>query len=180
MHLTIWVRAELNAGLIAASIPPLKSLFEEVLRRVFHIKSGLHPSSGTPAYGAYGGGGGVGGGSGSRAYGMHSFKQAHQRHRTLTDEDDDDVGRNNGHATYIVGGKKGAAGRDADSEQEGWEEDQKHILQARSRERNGSGSLDLDEEHHGGGGGDGRGDAWIVKTVDYTVSESMSIKGQAR
>lgn len=142
------------------------------------MRSGLHPSSGgTPGYGGYG----HHAGSGSNAYGMHSFKSgAHQRHRTLTDidaadyeEEDKKIGRSHGHAAYIVGGG-GGKGRDGDSEQ--GEEDQKHILQAQSRERNGSGS-DLDD---GGSGGEGRGDAWIVKTVDYTVSESMSIRGQAR
>lgn len=38
-RLTIWVRAELNAGLVAAAIPPLKSLFENLLRNVFGVRS---------------------------------------------------------------------------------------------------------------------------------------------
>ena len=38
-RLTIWVRAEINAGLVAAAIPPLKSLFENVLRQVFGVRS---------------------------------------------------------------------------------------------------------------------------------------------
>ncbi|GAB7332821.1 hypothetical protein MBLNU13_g04544t3 [Cladosporium sp. NU13] len=39
--ITIWVRAELNAGLVAAAIPPLKSLFENILRNVFGVRSQL-------------------------------------------------------------------------------------------------------------------------------------------
>lgn len=44
-RLTIWVRAELNAGLVAAAIPPLKSLFEKVLRNVFGIRSQLRSTT---------------------------------------------------------------------------------------------------------------------------------------
>jgi hypothetical protein len=45
-RLTIWVRAELNAGLVAAAIPPLKSLFENVLRNVFGVRSQLRSTTG--------------------------------------------------------------------------------------------------------------------------------------
>jgi hypothetical protein len=47
-RLTIWVRAELNAGLVAAAIPPLKSLFENVLRNVFGVRSQLRSTAGYP------------------------------------------------------------------------------------------------------------------------------------
>jgi hypothetical protein len=47
--ITIWVRAELNAGLVAAAIPPLKSLFENILRNVFGVRSQLR--SNTNGYG---------------------------------------------------------------------------------------------------------------------------------
>lgn len=42
---TIWVRAELNAGLVAAAIPPLKSLFENVLRNVFGVRSQMRSAT---------------------------------------------------------------------------------------------------------------------------------------
>jgi hypothetical protein len=45
-RLTIWVRAELNAGLVAAAIPPLKSLFENILRNVFGVRSQLRSTTG--------------------------------------------------------------------------------------------------------------------------------------
>jgi hypothetical protein len=45
-RLTIWVRAELNAGLVAAAIPPLKSLFENVLRNVFGVRSQFRSTTG--------------------------------------------------------------------------------------------------------------------------------------
>lgn len=45
-RLTIWVWAEFNAGLIAAAIPPLKALFEDVLRKVFGVRSQTRSTSG--------------------------------------------------------------------------------------------------------------------------------------
>jgi hypothetical protein len=49
--ITIWARAEFNAGLIASSLPPLKAQFERILRQWFHVKSGLNTSTGgTPTY----------------------------------------------------------------------------------------------------------------------------------
>lgn len=45
--ISIWALAEFQAGLIAANIPPLKSRFEWLLKRVFNVRSGLS-SSGTP------------------------------------------------------------------------------------------------------------------------------------
>lgn len=45
-RLTIWVRAELNASLVAAAMPPLKSLFENVLRNVFGVGSQLRSRTG--------------------------------------------------------------------------------------------------------------------------------------
>lgn len=44
-RLTIWVRAELNAGLIAAAIPPLKAVFEQILSKVFGVQSGLRSNT---------------------------------------------------------------------------------------------------------------------------------------
>lgn len=44
--MTLWVRAELNVGLIAASIPPLKALFENVLRSVFGVRSQARSTTG--------------------------------------------------------------------------------------------------------------------------------------
>lgn len=43
--ITLWVRAELNAGLVAAAIPPLKSLFENILRNVFGVRSQLRSNT---------------------------------------------------------------------------------------------------------------------------------------
>ncbi|EER37454.1 conserved hypothetical protein [Histoplasma capsulatum var. duboisii H88] len=70
VNLTIWVKAEFNAGLFAASLPPLKSTFERVLRK-FGVMSGLSTPSNTRSYGngAY---------SGRKRYGDQSSRGRRQ------------------------------------------------------------------------------------------------------
>ncbi|OAX78858.1 hypothetical protein ACJ72_06828 [Emergomyces africanus] len=50
VNLTIWVKAEFNAGLFAASLPPLKATFERVMRKC-GVMSGLSTPSNTHSYG---------------------------------------------------------------------------------------------------------------------------------
>lgn len=73
--ITIWARAELNTGLIAASIPPLKAIFESLLKQFFGVSSRTHLST-----------------AGGACYGANaSFKQSrmsrHSQHRILPEED---------------------------------------------------------------------------------------------
>lgn len=79
--ITIWVRAELNAGLIAAAIPPLKSVFEQILRNVFGIRSGLR---------------------GTTAYGSQPPRSNTTKRSRLRDLDDDEIAMHS-HAAHVQG-----------------------------------------------------------------------------
>ncbi|KAE9984861.1 hypothetical protein BLS_000944 [Venturia inaequalis] len=48
--ISIWAAAEFNAGLVASSMPPLKSMFESTLKFIFGIKTGSLNSSAKRAY----------------------------------------------------------------------------------------------------------------------------------
>jgi len=50
VNLTIWVKAELSAGLMAASIPPLKKTFEKVLSRWFGVVKEYSTAGRTPEH----------------------------------------------------------------------------------------------------------------------------------
>lgn len=50
VNLTIWVKAELSAGLMAASIPPLKRTFEKVLTRWFGVVKEYSTPGRTPEH----------------------------------------------------------------------------------------------------------------------------------
>ncbi|EEH34945.1 hypothetical protein PAAG_05992 [Paracoccidioides lutzii Pb01] len=50
VNLTLWVKAEFNAGLFAASLPALKSVFEKVMRK-FGVVSGSSTPGNTYGYG---------------------------------------------------------------------------------------------------------------------------------
>ncbi|OJD14193.1 hypothetical protein AJ78_05433 [Emergomyces pasteurianus Ep9510] len=83
VNLTIWVKAEFNAGLFAASLPPLKSTFERVMRKC-GVMSGLSTPSNTHSYGgAY---------SGRKRYGDQSSRGRRQTSHgfDLADDDADD------------------------------------------------------------------------------------------
>jgi hypothetical protein len=102
-RLTIWVRAELNAGLVAAAIPPLKSLFENVLRNVFGIASQLGRSTAT---------------------GYPTKNTGTRRSRTRDLEDDEIAMRS--HASHVYSGNHSAGGGGvygSRSEDEGGESD---------------------------------------------------------
>lgn len=49
--ITIWARAELDTGLVAASIPPLKAVFESFLQHFFDVTSRTPVSRAGGAYG---------------------------------------------------------------------------------------------------------------------------------
>ncbi|KLJ11507.1 hypothetical protein EMPG_13312 [Blastomyces silverae] len=88
VNLTIWVKAEFNAGLFAASLPPLKSTFEKILRK-FGVMSGLSTPSNTHTYG--------GGYSGRKRYPEQSARSKRQTSMGY-DLGDDDVDR----ITYVM------------------------------------------------------------------------------
>ncbi|EEQ90737.1 uncharacterized protein BDCG_05857 [Blastomyces dermatitidis ER-3] len=90
VNLTLWVKAEFNAGLFAASLPPLKSTFEKMLRK-FGVMSGLSTPSNTHTYG--------GGYSGRKRYGEQSSRSKRQASMGYDlGDDDDDVHR----TTYVM------------------------------------------------------------------------------
>ncbi|PGH06725.1 hypothetical protein GX51_02166 [Blastomyces parvus] len=88
-NLTIWVKAEFNAGLFAASLPPLKATFEKMLRK-FGVMSGLSTPSNTHTYGG-------GGYSARKRYGEQSSRSRRQASMGF-DLGDDDVDR----TTYVM------------------------------------------------------------------------------
>ena len=81
--ITIWVRAELNAGLVAAAIPPLKSLFENVLRNVFGVRSQLR----------------------STTTGFSSSQKPDTRRSRVRDLEDDEIAMRS-HAAYLHSGSE--------------------------------------------------------------------------
>ena len=83
--ITIWVRAELNAGLVAAAIPPLKSLFENILRNVFGVRSQLR--------------------SNTNAYGYPTPKTGNTRRSCVRDLEDDEIAMRS-HAAYLHSGNE--------------------------------------------------------------------------
>ncbi|KAK9770491.1 putative Integral membrane protein [Seiridium cardinale] len=154
--ISIMALAEFEAGFIAANIPPLKSLFERTLKRVFGVSAGISLMGATP-----------------RSYAMHSFKNSrlnrNTRHQPLEDVDDDDEenARRLGNAAVITAsGTKGqpttkSSAVDVDSSSE--EEDQRHILKGHIRST--SRSMGRDEPQEGAAGND----RWITKTIGYSV-----------
>jgi hypothetical protein len=117
--LTIWVFAELNAGLMAASIPALKSTFEAVLRR-FGATSGLVTSRQTYDRNAYGG---------RDAYAPGTYGKGTNRH-TYSHCDDVltmDEERHHG-STYEMHTPHMKSKSRVEVEARSLEEDQKHIL----------------------------------------------------
>ncbi|EHY58977.1 hypothetical protein HRR83_001759 [Exophiala dermatitidis] len=147
VNLTIWVKAELAAGLFAASLPPLKATFERILTQVFGIRTGLTTPSATRTKG--------------HSYGnSHTFRSGRRvpPGSAMGTGFEDDLPH--GSAMYAMDDMK----RRGDSEEHIMEEDQKHILHPGSV-KTGSGSDNVDENGE-----------WITKTVEFTVAESRSIK----
>ena len=152
--LTIWVFAELNAGLMAASIPALKSTFESVLRR-FGASSGLVTSQ--PTYGRNGYAGGRDAYGRDGLYGKGTTVRSGYDNITLDDE-----GMGHGDAYEMRNGGGGGAHLKSKSRTEvearSIEEDQKHILQNQAAVPQ---------------------DWGITKTVEYSVSdETSSVKSR--
>jgi hypothetical protein len=157
--LTIWVFAELNAGLMAASIPALKSTFESVLRRL-GASSGLVTSR--PSYdpsGAYG----RDVYSGGNGYAKGTVRSGYDN---IT-MDDERSGGDRGQVFELkngggVGGHLKSKSR-VEVEARSLEEDQKHILQNQAG---------VPQE-------EGRGPWGITKTVEYSVSDdTVSVEGR--
>ncbi|KAK9418840.1 putative Integral membrane protein [Seiridium unicorne] len=153
--ISIMALAEFEAGFIAANIPPLKSLFERTLKRVFGVSAGISSTGATPG-----------------SYAMHSFKNSrlnrNTRHQPLEDVDaDEENARRLGNAAVITAsGTKGqsttkSSAVDVDSSSD--EEDQRHILKGHIRSV--SRSMGRDEPQEGAVGND----RWITKTIEYSV-----------
>lgn len=105
--ITLWVRAELNAGLVAAAIPPLKSLFENILRNVFGVRSQLR----------------------SNTNGYPTPKTGNTRRSCVRDLEDDEIAMRS-HAAYLHSGNEFQlhhySGRDsADGGSSGFEDQQR-------------------------------------------------------
>ncbi|PGH00983.1 hypothetical protein AJ79_08047 [Helicocarpus griseus UAMH5409] len=113
VDLVIWVKAEFNAGLFAASLPPLKSTFEKILR-----KMGITTGHTTPAntYGGYGGG------RRSR-YGEYSSRSRGHASMGFNLTNDNET---RGRTAYVMHD----VSRSSPSGAESMEEDQKHILES--------------------------------------------------
>ncbi|KIX05366.1 uncharacterized protein Z518_06238 [Rhinocladiella mackenziei CBS 650.93] len=151
VNLTIWVKAELSAGLFAASLPPLKATFERFLVRVLGVRSGLTTPSATHSKGL--------------SYGhSHTFRSGRRvaPGSTVGTGFEDELPH--GTAVYVMG-DMGKMKRRDEQDDYNVDEDQKHILQTGSV-KTAAGSDGAVEEP---------GD-WITKTVEYTVAESRSIR----
>ncbi|PGH33029.1 hypothetical protein GX50_04175 [[Emmonsia] crescens] len=113
VNLTIWVKAEFNAGLFAASLPPLKSTFERMLRKC-GVMSGLSTPSNTHSYGngAY---------SARKRYGDQSSRGRRQNSNGFDLADDDTEER----TAYAMKDVSRSSPTNAGS----MDEDQRQILQ---------------------------------------------------
>jgi hypothetical protein len=142
----------LSAGIFAASLPPLKSTFEKFLSKVVGITSGLTTPGATKTFKS---GAGYGGGHGG-GYGGGTLHQSRRSHHLSSNHDIE-----HGKAEYVDMDEMGRRrGRKEFEDIE--EEDQKHIL------RNGAASVKTGSE-------DENGD-WIMKTVEFTVNDSASVR----
>ena len=161
MTLEIWVYAEFNAGLFAASLPPLKSTFEHLLVRFFNVRSGLTTPSATNTFKSNGyavhsygpsGHSKTHSSGGAPTYGGFNFSRKRGSNAAT-------AGNGPAYVMRDVSTIKSNRRRDPD-EISSESEDQKHILQA------ASGSVQT-----GTGSEDETRDGWITKTVEYTVKE---------
>ncbi|KIW58019.1 hypothetical protein PV05_02571 [Exophiala xenobiotica] len=157
VSLTLWVIAEISAGLFAASLPPLKSTFERILVRVFGVHSGLTTPSATRTKG-------------------HSYTNSRTLRSSRRPPPGSSMGTGfefeenmpHGTATYVMG-DMGKMKKKTDNETISVEEDQKHILHAGSVKTGSEGN-----ENEGP-----QGD-WITKTIEYTVSDAQSLHNRGR
>lgn len=145
-------RAELSAGLFAASLPPLKSTFEKFLSKVVGVRSGLSTPGATNTFQ------GSGYGPKSGGYGGNTFRQSRRSGmNTLTSDVE------HGRAEYVGMDEMGRKRTYNEFDDIKEDEDQKHIL------RKGTSSVKTGSE-------DENGD-WITKTVEFTVNDANSMKG---
>lgn len=151
--LTIWVFAELNAGLMAASIPALKSTFESVLRK-FGASSGLVISR--PTYGPNSYGPNV---YGRDVYGKGTVRSGYAHCDDATTIDDD---RQAHGPAYEMRSPHLKTKSRTEIRARSVDEDQKHILKNQA-------AVPQEEQN-----------AWgITKTVEYSVSDdTISVKSR--
>ena len=148
-RVTIWVRAELNAGLVAAAIPPLKSLFENVLRNVFGIRS---QPRGTASYTT-----------------SHTTRKAGTRRSCTRELEDDEIAMRS-HAAHLHSGNEFQLHHSDDSIDGGNSAfEDRHDFKG-SHERKASSH---DQGDYGGGSHHGP----ITKTMSYTVRRDEPQKG---
>lgn len=141
VDLTIWVKAELNAGLMAASIPPLKKTFENVLASWFGVVMQYSTSGRTPAHTRTPSGY-------SHGYGPGTFRSSRigvARGRKLNDIDTDVT------ESYVMNDMTKRESQEA--RRSSITEDQRHILQETSDQ-----------------GAEESKDNSITKTMEYSVS----------
>jgi hypothetical protein len=152
VDLNIWVAAELNAGLMAASIPALKSTFESVLRR-FGASSGLVTSRQTYGPNAYGG---------RDAYSRDAYGRGTVRSGYAHCDESQTAEEDRRSSAYEMRGSHFKSKSRVEVEARSLDEDQKHILQ------NQAGVPQTEQGPWG-----------ITKTVEYSVSdETVSVKSR--
>lgn len=144
VSLTIWVFAELNAGIMAASIPALKATFESILRR-FGASSGLvtsRPTYGPNAYGP------------RAAYSRDAYGRGTVRSGYAHCDDSQIVDDDKGGSMFEMHSPPFKSKPRVGVEARSMDEDQKHILQ------NQAGVPQTEQN------------PWVItKTVEYSVSD---------